>query len=377
MVFNIVSTATLNRPELRIYPRRDLAVRLGVSTESLSETIRVATIGDVGPALARYDAGDRIVPIRVLLEEHARADQQVLEQLRVPSPRGVSVPLSALADINFGEGPIAIQRYDRKRQAEVGADLVDGAALSQALVAVRALPMMKNLPPGVTVLEVGDAELKDELFEGFIDSARNGLTAVYALLAVLFGSLLQPLTILLSLPLSVAGAIGTLLVTGFAISTPVLIGILMLLGIVSKNAIMLVDFAVEAIHHGMERNAAMIEAALKRARPIMMTTIAMVAGMTPPALGFGEGGDVRSPMATAVIGGLIVSTLLSLLFVPALFTIMDDFGGLCWRLLHRFVGEVDEPEPAHATSIAAKNAHGEAVAASSAHSKPREPVHTA
>src|SRR5713101_1275751 len=276
MIANVLSGATLNRPELRIYPRRDLAVRLGVSTESLSETIRVATIGDVGPALAKFDTGDRTVPIRVLLEEHARADRQVLEQLRVPSPRGVSVPLIALADISFGEGPIGIQRHDRKRQANVGADLVNGAALSQALAAAWALPMMKHLPPGITVLAGGDAELQAELFEGFDHTMRLGLAMVYALLAVLFGSLLQPLTILLSLPLSVAGAVVALLLASLAITTPVLIGILMLMGIVSKNAIMLVDFAVEAIHHGAERNAAIIDAGRKRARPIIMTTIAMV-----------------------------------------------------------------------------------------------------
>ena len=201
MVANVVSGATLNRPELRIYPRRDLAVRLGVSTESLSETIRVATIGDVGPALAKFDAGDRTVPIRVLLEENARADRQVLEQIRVPSQRGGGVPLVALADISFGEGPTSIVRYDRQRQASVEADLVGGAALSDAIEAVKALSVMKNLPPGIKVSEGGDAELQAELFEGFGGAMRNGLMMVYVVLAVLFVSLLQPLTILFSLPL--------------------------------------------------------------------------------------------------------------------------------------------------------------------------------
>jgi multidrug efflux pump subunit AcrB len=372
MVTNIVSTATLNRPELRIYPRRDLAVRLGVSTESLSETVRVATIGDVSPALARFDAGDRIVPIRVLLEENARADRQVLEQLRVPSPRGVGVPLMALADMSFGEGPIGINRYDRQRQANVEADLVSGAALSKASAAIWALPMMKNLPPGITVQEGGDAELQAELFEGFRLAMRNGLTMVYVVLAVLFASLLQPLTILFSLPLSVAGAIIALFLTGLAITTPVVIGILMLMGIVSKNAIMLVDFAVEAMHRGVDRNAAIIDAGQKRAQPIVMTTLAMAAGMAPSALGIGFGGEFRSPMAIAVIGGLLVATLLSLLFVPAFFTIMDDFGNLFWRLFGRFVGAAAEPEPAHATSIAVNNAHGEPTAMSNAHGEPRE-----
>jgi multidrug efflux pump subunit AcrB len=351
-IANVLSGATLNRPELRIYPRRDLAVRLGVSTESLSETIRVATIGDVGPALAKFDAGDRTVPIRVLLEEKARADRQVLEQIRVPSQRGAGVPLIALADISFGEGPISITRYDRQRQARVEADLVGGTALSDATEAVKALSVMKNLPLGITVSEGGDAELQAELFEGFGGAMRNGLMMVYIVLAVLFTSLLQPLTILFSLPLSIAGAIIALLIIYLPITLPVVIGILMLMGIVTKNAIMLIDFAVEAMHAGVERTAAIIDAGQKRSRPIVMTTIAMTAGMAPSALAVGAGGEFRSPMAIAVIGGLLVSTLLSLLFVPAFFTIMDDVGRLCSRVFGRFVGPADETTPGHA----AKNA---------------------
>jgi hydrophobe/amphiphile efflux-1 (HAE1) family protein len=346
-ITNIVSTASLNRPELRIYPRRDLAVRLGVSTESLSETIRVATIGDVGPALARFDAGDRIVPIRVLLEENARADRQVLEQIRVPTPRGVGIPLTALADIRFGAGPISINRYDRQRQASVEADLASGAALSEAIAAIKHLPMLKNLPAGVTLSEAGDAELQAELFDGFSAAMRNGLMMVYVVLAVLFVGLLQPMTILFSLPLSAAGAIFALLLANLAITTPVIIGMIMLMGIVTKNAIMLVDFAIEAVHAGVDRTSAIIEAGQKRARPIIMTTIAMAAGMAPSALAIGAGGEFRSPMAIAVIGGLLVSTLLSLLFVPAFFTIMDDFGLFIWRLFGHFVDS--ESKPAAAT----------------------------
>jgi multidrug efflux pump subunit AcrB len=345
MIANVVSTATLTRPELRIYPRRDLAVRLGVSTESLSETIRVSTIGDVGPALARFDAGDRIVPIRVLLEESARADLKVLEQVRVPSLRGAGVPLAALADMSFGEGPMSIDRFDRQRQASVEADLVGGAALSDATDAVKALPVYRSLPPGISVVEAGDAELQAELFEGFGSSMRNGLMAVYVVLAVLFASLLQPWTILFSLPLSIAGAIVALLITGSPITTPVVIGILMLMGIVTKNAIMLVDFAVEAMHAGVDRTTAIIDAGQKRARPIVMTTIAMVAGMTPSALALGAGGEFRSPMAIAVIGGLLVATFLSLLVVPALFTLTDDVGRLASRVFGRLVGSADELVP--------------------------------
>ena len=361
---NIVTTTALNRPELRIYPRRDLAARLGVSTESLSETVRVATIGDVGPALARYDAGNRIVPIRVLLEEHARANQQVLKELRVPSPRGVSVPLSALADVRFGDGPISIGRYDRQRQATIEADLAGRAALSDVLAAVRATPLMTNMLPGISVHEGGNAEYQADLFEGFGHAMRTGLTMIYVVLAMLFGSVLQPLTILLSLPLSIAGAILALILAGSAITTPVVIGMLMLMGIVSKNAIMLVDFAIEAIHNGIERTAAIIDAGQKRARPIVMTTIAMTGGMLPSAIGIGPGGEFRSPMAIAVIGGLLVATLLSLLFVPALFTIMDDVGNVSVRLFRRFIGG------AHETSVAPKHPAGDLPAGSSPRSHP-------
>ena len=335
---NVSSGSTLSRPELRIYPRQDLMVRLGVSTESLSETIRVATLGDVGPALAKFDAGDRVIPIRVLLDEEARADLQVLQQIRVPTRAGPGVPLIGLADIRFDASPVSISRYDRQRQARVEADLVEGAALSDAAEAVRNLPVARNLPAGITVSDGGDAELQAELFDGFGGAMRNGLLMVLVVLAILFGSVLHPLTILMSLPLSIAGAIVALLLTNMPVTTPVVIGILMLMGIVTKNAIMLLDFAIEAMHAGADRTTAIREAVLKRTRPIIMTTIAMVAGMMPSALALGVGGEFRSPMAIAVIGGLLLSTLLSLFFVPALFTIMDDIGRITWCVFGRMVG---------------------------------------
>jgi hydrophobe/amphiphile efflux-1 (HAE1) family protein len=347
MVSDVVSSAALNRPELRIYPRRELAAQLGVSTESLSETIRVATIGDVGPALPKFDAGDRTVPIRVLLEEGARADQQVLEQIRVPSQRGVGIPLVALADISFGEGPTSINRYDRNRQATIEASLVSGAALSKVLGAIKDLPAMKHLPPGINVVEGGDAELQKELFEEFGGVMRTGLLIVFLLLAILFNSALQPLTIMFSLPLSVTGAVIAVVIMGFPLNVPVAIGMLMLFGIVTKNAIMLVDFVIESIHRGTERAEAIVSATKNRARPIIMTSVAMIAGMLPSALALGAGGEFRSPMAIAVIGGLTVSTVLSLLFVPALFVIVDDFGWFLWALFGRFVGKSDEPPVAN------------------------------
>ncbi len=200
------------------------------------------------------------------------------------------------------------------------------------------MPTAKKLPPGVEIRETGDVEVMSEVFQSFAEAIGAGVMMVYVVLVLLFGSFLQPITILVSLPLSIGGAIGALLLTHKAMSMPVVIGILMLMGIVTKNAIMLVDFAVEEIGRGTPRLEALVEAGRKRARPIIMTTIAMAAGMFPSALGLGDGGGFRSPMAIAVIGGLIASTLLSLVFVPAAFTLADDAGRLAWRLLGRFVG---------------------------------------
>jgi multidrug efflux pump subunit AcrB len=202
---------------------------------------------------------------------------------------------------------------------------------------------MKNLPKGVSVQQSGDAESLNELSEGFANVMTLGLMMVYAVLVMLFGTFLQPITILFSLPLSIGGAIMALMLTGKQLTVPVWIGMLMLMGIVTKNAIMLVDFAIESVRHGMHRDAAIIDAGQKRARPIVMTTIAMVAGMMPSALSFGAGGEFRSPMALAVIGGLIFSTVLSLIFVPAMFAMMDDLSLFCWRVGQRFIGS-SEPE---------------------------------
>jgi multidrug efflux pump subunit AcrB len=347
LIANVVSETSLDRPELRIRPRADLAARLGVTTESLSQTVRVATIGDVGPALAKFDAGDRLVPIRVQLEDAARGNIRALEQLRVPlgehGEKG-GVPLAVVADVRLDQGPTSIDRFDRQRQATVAADLAGFSARSDATKRIYDLPVMKSLPKGVTVSEGGDAESQKELTDGFATTMATGLMMVYAVLVLLFGTFLQPITILFSLPLSIGGAIGALMITGKQLTIPVWIGILMLMGIVTKNAIMLVEFAIESIHAGNPRDEAMIDAGMKRARPIVMTTIAMAAGMMPSALAFGAGGEFRSPMALAVIGGLVFSTVLSLVFVPAMFMVMDDLGSLIWRFGRKLiVSSADDP----------------------------------
>ena len=250
----MVSTAELDRPELRVVPITDVAAELGVSTEAISEAVRIATIGDIGANLAKFDVGDRQVPIRVQLEESARGERQILESLKVATTSGAAVPLSAVARFELAQGPTAIDRYDRMRRVVIGADLVGDVPLGKAVERVMALPAAKSLPAGVEIKQFGDAEVMGEVFESFAKAMGAGIMMVFAVLVLLFGSFLQPITILFSLPLSIGGAIVALAVTGQPISLPVVIGILMLMGIVTKNAIMLVDFAIEEMKHGMPRD---------------------------------------------------------------------------------------------------------------------------
>ncbi|WP_127088514.1 efflux RND transporter permease subunit [Aquabacter cavernae] len=352
---NVVSSASLDRPEIRIVPKLDQAAELGVSVDTIAETVRIATIGDINANLAKFSAKDRQIDIRVKMDEKARAQLATFDAIRVPtSTPGVSVPLSSVATISFGKGPTAIDRYDRARRIAVEADLVGDTPLGTALEAVKALPAARDLPPGVALKESGDAEIMGEVFSGFAMAIAAGIMLVLAVLVLLFHDVLQPITILISLPLSVGGAFVALLLTGNSVSLPVVIGFLMLMGIVTKNAILLVDFAVVAMAEGHDRFTALIEAGRKRAQPIVMTTIAMAAGMVPSALGLGEGGAFRAPMAIAVIGGLLASTVLSLVFVPAVFSVMDDLDHLLSRIFGRFIGKKDEPgedeTPAHTAS---------------------------
>lgn len=352
---NVLALSALDRPEIRFRPRPEVAAELGVSTETLSEAIRVATIGDVSANLAKYTVGDRQVPIRVQLEDGARGDRNMLEALKIPTASGAAVPLITVASIETGLGPSSIDRYDRNRRIVLGADLGSGVALGKAKDKVLELPIVKEMAKqGVELKETGDAEIMGEVFVSFGEAMAAGLMLVFAVLILLFGSFLQPITILFSLPLSLGGAIFALHVTNRPFSFPVVIGVLMLMGVVTKNAIMLVDFAIESIAQGMERHEAIIEAGRKRARPIIMTTIAMAGGMLPSAMAFGAGGEFRSPMAIAVIGGLMLSTMLSLLFVPAVFVVMDDLGLLVWSVFSRFIGPVDDPEAAQITSAEIK-----------------------
>jgi multidrug efflux pump subunit AcrB len=323
LITNVIASTTVEKPHLHVDPKSADMAKLGVSHDDLAETIKIATFGDAAPAVANLNLDGKLIPIRAEFDERAR-DPRMLAMLAVPSSKGDPVPLGRIAKLNVADGPVSINRFDRAHSATVQADLVGNAALGDVETALDKLPLMQHLPPGIKVRKSPSTEAMEDLSGGFTEAMRNGLIMVYIVLVLLFASFLQPITILFSLPLSIGGAILALLLTGRPLSMPVIIGILMLMGIVTKNAIMLVDFSTSAMATGMPRTKAVVEAGKKRARPIIMTTIAMVAGMVPSALGLGAGAEFRSPMAIAVIGGLLVSTLLSLIFVPAFFTVMDD-----------------------------------------------------
>jgi multidrug efflux pump subunit AcrB len=314
----------LPRPEITVHPRLDIAAQLGVSVQSISQTIRIATLGDLPQNGAKFSLSDRQIPIRVSLPESARRDLTTLENLPVPTAAGASVPLKTVADLSFGQGPSAVRRYNLSRRAYLDADLAPGVELGTATAKVHALPALKNLPPGVHLVETGDTEFMNELFANFIIAIVTGVLMVLAVLVLLFVRVFQPITILSALPLSLGGAVLALVLTHTAFSLPVVIGLLMLMGIVAKNSILLVDFAIEEMRAGKTRLEAILQAGHKRARPIVMTTVAMVAGMLPVAIGWGGDSDFRGPMAIAVIGGLITSTMLTLVIVPAVFTLFDD-----------------------------------------------------
>ena len=311
------------RPEILVRPHLDLATQLGVTVAALSDTIRIATMGDLDQNSAKFSLADRQVPIRVSLSEDSRKDLSTLENLPVPTASGGAVPLKAVADISFGEGPTRVRRYNQARRLSIVADL-NGVELGTAMKKIKAMPALKNLPQGVHQVDVGQAKYMVELMTNFLLAMVTGILMVFAVLVLLFARVFQPITILSSLLLSFGGAVAALLITGNPMSLGAMIGLLMLMGIVAKNAILLVDFAIEEMRAGKDRLTAIVEATHKRARPIVMTTVAMIAGMLPVAVGLGGDSSLRKPMAIAVIGGLITSTALTLVIVPALFTVIDD-----------------------------------------------------
>ncbi len=338
LLANVSSQGALPRPELHVEPKLEEAARLGVTTAAIADVVRVATIGDYDAALAKLTIDDRQIPVRVRLNDATRSDIARIAALKVPTTAGGTVPLNAVATITISQGPAMIERLNRERKVTIGASRPLGVALDTMQARANEVAASLELPASVRIAVSGDAEIQAEMNQSFGNAMLMGLMLMLSVLILLFRSVIQPFTILFSLPLAIGGVAAALILTNSAMSMPVLIGILMLMGIVTKNAILLVDFAIEMRARGMGRMQSVIEAGHKRAQPIVMTSIAMSAGMLPSALGVGEGGAFRAPMATAVIGGLIVSTVLSLVVVPAFFLIMDDLSDLLVRLTRGLVG---------------------------------------
>jgi multidrug efflux pump subunit AcrB len=303
----------LQRPEIIIKPRMDLAADLGVTTAALSQTIRIATIGDIDQNSPKFSLTDRQVPIRVTLSETSRRSLATIENLPVPT--------SSVAEISFGAGPTTIQRTNLIRRISVGADIPDGVVESEAQAKIAQLPSIKNMPQTIQRLNVGSDRMQQEMVSNFAIALVGGVLLVFAVLVLLYQRLISPLVNMGSLLLAPLGAAIAMRLTSMPVSMPVLIGMLMLLGIVAKNSILVVDFALEELGKGANKFDAIMEAGHKRAQPIVMTTVAMVAGMLPTAVALSGDGAWRQPMGVVVIGGLIVSTILTLLIVPATFSL--------------------------------------------------------
>ncbi|MBE5073912.1 efflux RND transporter permease subunit [Erythrobacteraceae bacterium E2-1 Yellow Sea] len=316
-------TADLSRPEIIVRPRPDLAAELGVSTAALSQAIRIATIGEIEQNSAKFSLSDRQIPISVKLPMNSRRDLSTIENLPVPIAGGGSVPLSRVADISFGSGPTTIQRYNQNRRVLIGADLAQNVLRGNAMEEINRLPALASLPQGVIRDAVGADELQNELASNFSVALASGILLVFAVLVLLYKRFMSPLVNMTSLALAPLGGIFLVWLVGQPLSMPVLIGTLLLLGIVSKNSILLIDFAIEEMETGTRKLDAIMEAGHKRAQPIVMTTVAMTAGMVPTAISLSGDGAWRAPMGTVVIGGLILSTMLTLLIVPAGFSLAD------------------------------------------------------
>jgi multidrug efflux pump subunit AcrB len=338
---NVSSSASLVRPEIIVRPDSARAADLGVTAASIGETVRVATAGDYDMNLPKLNLSERQVPILVKLPDNVRADLSAIERLTVPGKNG-PVMLGTIASVTMESGPAQIDRLNRSRNVTLDVEL-GSRSLGDLNAEARALPSMRNLPPSVKIAELGDAQEMLLLFESFGLAMLIGVLCIYGVLVLLFKDFMQPITILAALPLSIGGAFVALLLTGRALSMPSMIGLIMLMGIVTKNSILLVDYAILARQEGMNRFDALVDACHKRSRPILMTTIAMGAGMLPLALGWGADPSFRSPMAITVIGGLITSTLLSLLVVPAVFTYIDDLEHWLKRMMRKARGIKNEP----------------------------------
>ena len=335
-------------PEIVIRPKPEQASRLGVTVESIATIARVATLGDNDANFPNLPDGERRVPIRVRLPAAARTNIDLIRSLQVPTASGATTPLSSVADVEFQAGPAVIERYGRRDMLAIDADLTNNTQLGQGLNAVNHLPIMRNLPPGVEPAALGQQQQIQDLFGALGLAFFTGVSLIYGVLVLLFRSFFKPAVIISVLPLAIFGAALGLFVTRESVSIPSLIGILMLMGIAAKNSILLVEYAIEREREGMPQHDAIMEACRERARPIIMTSLAMIAGMMPTALALGKGSEFRQPMAIAVIGGLITSTILSLVMVPVIYEIIDDIEHWLAPRLGRLATPREAPLPPEA-----------------------------
>jgi HAE1 family hydrophobic/amphiphilic exporter-1 len=249
----------------------------------------------------------------------------VIKNLRLPTASGGVTTLGSVADVYFQAGAAQIDRINREREITTIADTTGGLQVGDATAKVNKLPIMRNLPTGVGRAAQGQEQAYTQLFIGFIIAIASAIGLVYSVMILLFRSFFKPFVILSALPTAVGGALLALLATDQALNIPSLIGFLMLMGLAAKNSILLVEYAIEREREGLTQREALLEACRERARPIVMTTMAMMAGMLPTALALEKGAEFRQPMAVAVIGGLMTSTVLSLVLVPVVYEFVDDF----------------------------------------------------
>lgn len=326
-VANVISNKSLPKPELAVIPNELAMADKGVTTADLAATLRVATVGDYDQALPKLNLDTRQVPILIRLSDTDKKNLSDLQNLYVPSSKGQMVQVKEVATLRFGTGESSVSRLNRERAIKITV-FPNGGEVGELMTAVKATQTLSRLPAGVSVMDEGQAENMAELFSGFVMAMGVGVFCIFAVLMLLFHRVLQPFTILMALPLSIGGAFVGLLATGSSMSMPAMIGFILLMGIATKNSILLVDYAIIAQDQdGLSRFDALIDACRKRAQPIVMTTIAMGAGMLPLIIGFGGVDSTFSrPMAAAVLGGLITSTFLSLVVIPVVYTLMDDLG---------------------------------------------------
>jgi multidrug efflux pump subunit AcrB len=353
-ISDIASSAALKKPEILVIPDFAKAAQQGVSVQNIAHTAMIATLGDIDANLPKFNLSDRQVNIRVQLDPKYRNDVEVIRNLHVIGKNLRTIPLSSLARVEMGSGPAQIDRLDRARQVTIDASLSPGMTLGEALKMVHNLPSYKSMPSSINDVATGDVEIQKDIFNGFGTALGAAVLLIYAVLVLLFEGYLHPFTIMMSLPLALGGALMGLVVFHEPLGFYALIGIVMLMGLVTKNAILLVEYCLMAMKSGKTRRQAIIESGEARMRPILMTTVAMICGMVPIAFRFGAGSEARAPMAICVIGGLITSTLLTLVVVPVVFTYIDDFQKWVLKFLPKPHAEPSHPE---ATIIEQQHSH--------------------